>query len=59
LHKSILWTLTAIISCTLGFALAVTKGDYPIQPNRMVLPGIAGSSNHFMARAIAQRFTEA
>ena len=49
----------AIISCTLGFALAEPKGDYPIQPNRMVLPGIAGSSNHFMARAIAQRFTEA
>jgi len=54
-----LWTLTAIISCTLGFALALPKGDYLIQPNRMVLPGIAGSSNHCMARAIAQQFTEA
>ncbi len=32
---------------------------YPARPIRIIVPGTAGSSNDFTARAIAQRFTDA
>lgn len=39
-------------------AHAQNRGDYPVRPIRIVVPGTAGSSNDFTARAIAQRLTD-
>jgi tripartite-type tricarboxylate transporter receptor subunit TctC len=45
-----------VIAQTASYSFAQT---YPARPIRIIVPGTAGSSNDFTARAIAQRFTDA
>jgi tripartite-type tricarboxylate transporter receptor subunit TctC len=48
--------LLIVAACAATAALAQS---YPVRPIRIIVPGSAGSSNDFTARAIAQRLTEA
>jgi tripartite-type tricarboxylate transporter receptor subunit TctC len=47
-------------STSSGQAASTGSGPaYPVRPIRIIVPGSAGSSNDFTARAIGQRFTDA
>ena len=56
---------TTAIAAVAAYALQASCGaaqptqTYPNRPIRIIVPGTAGSSNDFTARAIAQRFTDA
>ena len=54
--RSLLVCGIALAGSSASLAQTVT---YPTRPIRIVVPGTAGSSNDFTARAIAQRFTDA
>ena len=51
-------TLLVVLAGLSLQTLAQTQ-TYPARPIRIIVPGTAGSSNDFTARAIAQRFTDA